>query len=88
MCCVLFSDMLYMSVRYVTPCGQLWKSWKKRARREIAKTMSNNLRILPTHQTTSKHTMSTVNSPSLSMVLTVISANIEGFTASKASMLS
>ena len=52
------------------------------------KTMSNNLRILPTHQTTSNHTMSTVNSQSLSTALTVISANNEGLTASKASMLS
>ena len=40
--------------------------------------MSNNLRILPTHQTTSNHTMSTVNSQSLSTAQTVISANIEG----------
>ena len=52
------------------------------------KTMSNNLRILPTHQTTSNHMMSTVNSQSLSTALTVISANIEGLTAAKASMLS
>ena len=52
------------------------------------KTMSNNLRILPTHQTTSNHTMSTVNSQRISTVLTVISANIEGLTASNASMLS
>ena len=52
--------------------------------------MSNNLRILPTHKTTSNHTMSTVNSNRLSTPLTVISANIEGLTltASKASMLS
>ena len=52
------------------------------------KTMSNNLRILPTHQTTSNHTMSAVNSQSLSTALTVISTNIEGLTASKASILS
>ena len=50
--------------------------------------MSNNLRILPTHQTTSNHTMSTVNSQSLSTALTARSANIEGLTVSKASMLS
>ena len=50
--------------------------------------MSNNLRILPTHQTTSNHTMSAVNSHSLSTALTVISANIEGLTAFKASILS
>ena len=50
--------------------------------------MSNNLRILPTHQTTSNHRMSAVNSHSLSTALTVISANIEGRTASKASILS
>ena len=50
--------------------------------------MSNNLRILPTHQTTSNHMMSAVNSQSLSTALTVISASIEGFTASKASILS
>ena len=48
--------------------------------------MSNNLRILTTHQTTSNHTISTLNS--LSTALTVMSANIEGLTASKASMLS
>ena len=36
------------------------------------------LRILPTHQTTSNHTMSAVISQSLSTALTVISANIEG----------
>ena len=48
--------------------------------------MSNNLRILPTHQTTSNHTMSAVNS--LSTALTVISANSEGLTAFKASILS
>ena len=47
--------------------------------------MSNNLRILPT---TSNHTIPTVNSQSLSTPLTVISVNIEGLTASKASMLS
>ena len=52
------------------------------------KTMSNNLRILPTHQTTSNYTMSAVNSQCLSTALTVISANIEGLTASKASILS
>ena len=71
-------------------------------------TMSNNLRILPTHQTTSNHnnnnnniclksniqtssvdyTMSAVNKKSLSTALTVILANIEGLTASKASILS
>ena len=51
------------------------------------KTISNNLRILPTHQTTSNHTMSAVNSQSLSTTLTVIS-NIEGLTASKTSILS
>ena len=50
--------------------------------------MSNNLRILSTHQTTSNHTMSAINSQSLSTALTVISANIEGITASKASILS
>ena len=50
--------------------------------------MSNNLRIVPTHQTTSNHTMSTVNSQSLSTALTVVSANIEGLAASKASILS
>ena len=50
--------------------------------------MSNNLRILPTHQTTSNHTMSTVNSWSLSTAFTVISAKIECLTASKASTLS
>ena len=50
--------------------------------------MSNNLRILPTHQTTTNHTMSAVNSQSLSTTLTVMSANIEGLTASKASILS
>ena len=50
--------------------------------------MSNDLRILPTHQTTTNHTMSTVNSQSLSTALTVILANIEGLTASKASILS
>ena len=50
--------------------------------------MSNNLRILPTHQTTTNHTMSAVNSQSLSTALTVISANIEGLTASKVSILS
>ena len=48
--------------------------------------MSNNLRILPTHQATSNHTMSAVNSQSLSTALTAISANIEGLTASKASI--
>ena len=48
---------------------------------------NNNLRILPTHQTTSNHTMSTANNQSLSTAVTVISANIEGLTASKASML-
>ena len=64
-------------------------SWKERARRDPCEIrMSNNLRILPTHQTTSNHTMSTVNSQSLSTALTVISANIESLTASKASMLS
>ena len=50
--------------------------------------MSNNLRILPTHQTTSNHTMTAENSQNLSTALTVISANIEGLTASKASILS
>ena len=50
--------------------------------------MSNNLRILSTPQTTSNLTMSTANSQSLATALTVISANIEGFTATKASMLS
>ena len=50
--------------------------------------MSNNLWILPTPQTTSYHTMSTINSQSHSTALTVISANIEGLTAAKASMLS
>ena len=50
--------------------------------------MSNNLRILPTHQTTSNHTMPTVNCQSISTAPTVISVNIEGLTASKASMLS
>ena len=49
--------------------------------------MSNNLQILPTHQTTSNHTMSAVNSQSLSTVMTDISANIEGLTTSKASIL-
>ena len=49
--------------------------------------MSNNLRNL-THQTTSNHMMSTVNSQSLSTALILISANIEGLTASKESMLS
>ena len=48
--------------------------------------MSNNLRILPTHVTTSNHTMSTVNNQSLSTALAVILANIEGLTASKASI--
>ena len=38
--------------------------------------MSNNPRILPTHQTTSNHTMSLVNT--LFIVLTVISAISEG----------
>ena len=38
--------------------------------------------------TTSNHTMSTANSQSLSIVLTVISANIEGLTVSKVSILS
>ena len=50
--------------------------------------MSNNLRFLPTHQRTSNHTMSALNSQSLSTALTVISANIEGLTSSKASILS
>ena len=50
--------------------------------------MSNNLRILPTHQITSNPTMSAVNSQSLFTALTVISANIEGLIASKASILS
>ena len=50
--------------------------------------MSNNLRILPTHQTTSNHTMFVVNSQSLSTALSVISANIEGLTVSTASILS
>ena len=39
-----------------------------------------------THQTTSNHTMSAVNSPSTAMA--VISANIEGLTVSKAFILS
>ena len=47
--------------------------------------MSNNLR---THQTTSNHTMSAINSQSLSTGLPVISANNEGLTACKASILS
>ena len=50
--------------------------------------MSNNLRILLTHETTTNHTMSAVNSQSLSTALTVISANIEGLTAAKTSILS
>ena len=50
--------------------------------------MSNNLLILPTHQTTSNHTMSAVNSQNLSTELTVISANIVGLTSSKASIIS
>ena len=50
--------------------------------------MSNNLRILPTHQTTSNHTMPEVNSQSLSTALTVITANIEGRAAAKAYILS
>ena len=50
--------------------------------------MSNNLLILPKHQTISNHTMYTVNIQSISMALTIISANIEGLTASKASMVS
>ena len=49
---------------------------------------SNNLQTLLTHQTTSNHRMSAVNSQSLSTVLTVISANIEGLTAGKVSILS
>ena len=40
------------------------------------------------HQTISNHTMSAVNSQSLSTALTVMSANIEGLTASKSSILS
>ena len=50
--------------------------------------MSNNLQILPTHQTTTNHTMSAVNSQSLPTALTVISANIEALAASKASIQS
>ena len=42
---------------------------------------SSNLRILSTHQTTSNHTMSVVNTHSISTALTVISANIEGLTS-------
>ena len=59
------------------------ESWKKRARRDHCeiRRLSNNLRILPSHQTTSNHTMSAVNSQSLSTGLTVVSANIEGITA-------
>ena len=55
---------------------------------EIRKQCKINLRIFPTHQTIQSHTMSTVHSQSLFMALTVISVNIEGPTASKASILS
>ena len=44
--------------------------------------------LLLLHQITSNDTMSAVHSQSLSTALTVISANIEGITASKASILS
>ena len=50
--------------------------------------MIDNMRNLPTHQTISNHTVSAVNSQSLSTARTVILANIEGLTASKASILS
>ena len=50
--------------------------------------MSSNLINLPTHETIRSHTASAVNNHSLSTALTVISANIEGVTASKASILS
>ena len=44
--------------------------------------------LLLLHQITSNDTMSAVHSQSLSTALTVISTNIEGITASKASILS
>ena len=44
--------------------------------------------IVPTHETTSNHTMSAVNNQSLSVALTVISENIEGLTSSQVSILS
>ena len=50
--------------------------------------MSKDLRIIPTHQQIQSHTMYAVNSQSLFTALTVISANIEGITSSKASILS
>ena len=56
-------------------------------RRSLVKTKSNIYQFFQPHQTTN-HTMSAVNSQNLSTALTVISANIEGLSASKASLLS
>ena len=66
-------------------------SWKKRARRGPAKVNRHPVNLLTNSSTTSNyynHTMCAVTSQSLSTALTVISANIEGLTAAKVSILS